>query len=243
MGTTRSTRRPSRFFASSSPQQRKQRKESIGTTRADPARRRSAPHRGATTRPRHSFARSSRDSRRSRTSTPRRLASVLFVSRRDAAHDGARRRSPIRSCRRHTTCTRACCRFSSAHGARDDARESRRARGARGRRCEGGSARRQRARDVEGHAATGRCALGRAGARRCAACCAIIINLRPRWRDSSRCSTRCASRPHPNLYTYRRTEVVLADVFDRWGQPDSAAAHRALARPGAPLTVTTLAQK
>jgi len=51
------------------------------------------------------------------------------------------------------------------------------------------------------------------------------------------------SKPHPNLYTYRRTEAVLADVFDRWGQPDSAAAHRALARPGAPLTVTTLAQK
>jgi serine/threonine-protein kinase len=51
------------------------------------------------------------------------------------------------------------------------------------------------------------------------------------------------SMPHPNLYTYRRTEAVLADVFDRWGQPDSAAAHRALARPGAPLTVTTLAQK
>jgi hypothetical protein len=48
---------------------------------------------------------------------------------------------------------------------------------------------------------------------------------------------------HPNLYTYRRTEAVLADVFDRWGQPDSAAAHRALARPGAPLAVTTLAQK
>ncbi len=51
------------------------------------------------------------------------------------------------------------------------------------------------------------------------------------------------SKPHPNLYTYRRTEAVLADVFDRWGQPDSATAHRALARPGAPLTVTTLAQK
>jgi eukaryotic-like serine/threonine-protein kinase len=43
------------------------------------------------------------------------------------------------------------------------------------------------------------------------------------------------SAPHPNYYTYRRTEATLADVFDRWGQPDSAAAHRALARPGAPL--------
>ena len=41
--------------------------------------------------------------------------------------------------------------------------------------------------------------------------------------------------PHPNLYTYRRTEGTLADIFDRWGQPDSATAHRALARPGAPL--------
>ena len=51
------------------------------------------------------------------------------------------------------------------------------------------------------------------------------------------------STPHPNLYAYRRTEATLADVFDRWGQPDSAAAHRALARPGAPLEVTTLAQK
>jgi serine/threonine protein kinase len=51
------------------------------------------------------------------------------------------------------------------------------------------------------------------------------------------------SNPHPNLYTYRRTQAALADVFDRWGQPDSAAAHRALARPGAPLTVTRLAQK
>jgi serine/threonine protein kinase len=46
------------------------------------------------------------------------------------------------------------------------------------------------------------------------------------------------SRPHPNLYTYRRTEATLADIFDRWGQPDSAAAHRALARPGAPLTLS-----
>ena len=44
------------------------------------------------------------------------------------------------------------------------------------------------------------------------------------------------SVPHPNFYTYRRTEATLADVFDRWGQPDSAAAHRALARPGAPLS-------
>ena len=43
------------------------------------------------------------------------------------------------------------------------------------------------------------------------------------------------SAPHPIFYTYRRTEATLADVFDRWGQPDSAAAHRALARPGAPL--------
>jgi serine/threonine protein kinase len=41
--------------------------------------------------------------------------------------------------------------------------------------------------------------------------------------------------PHPNFYTYRRTEATLADVFDRWGQPDSAAAHRALARPGSPI--------
>ena len=40
------------------------------------------------------------------------------------------------------------------------------------------------------------------------------------------------SRPHPNLYVYRRTEAVLADVYDRWGQPDSAAAHRALSQPG-----------
>jgi hypothetical protein len=43
------------------------------------------------------------------------------------------------------------------------------------------------------------------------------------------------SMPHPNFYTYRRTEATLADVFDRWGQPDSAAVHRALSRPGAPL--------
>jgi tetratricopeptide (TPR) repeat protein len=51
------------------------------------------------------------------------------------------------------------------------------------------------------------------------------------------------SMPHPNLYAYRRTEATLADVYDRWGQPDSAAAHRALARAGAPLAVTTLAKK
>jgi len=44
------------------------------------------------------------------------------------------------------------------------------------------------------------------------------------------------STSHPNFYTYRRTEATLADVFDRWGQPDSAAAYRALARAGAPLT-------
>jgi serine/threonine protein kinase len=50
------------------------------------------------------------------------------------------------------------------------------------------------------------------------------------------------SKPHPNLYTYRRTEATLADVFDRWGQPDSAAAHRALSRPGAPLNIA-LVQK
>jgi serine/threonine protein kinase len=50
------------------------------------------------------------------------------------------------------------------------------------------------------------------------------------------------SKPHPNLYTYRRTEATLADVFDRWGQPDSAAAHRALSRPGAPLRIA-LARK
>ena len=43
------------------------------------------------------------------------------------------------------------------------------------------------------------------------------------------------SMPHPNFYAYRRTEATLADVFDRWGEPDSAAAHRALSRPGAPL--------
>ncbi|MBK5189715.1 MAG: hypothetical protein JJD97_15845, partial [Gemmatimonadaceae bacterium] len=43
--------------------------------------------------------------------------------------------------------------------------------------------------------------------------------------------------PHPNLFAYRSTEATLADVYDRWGQADSAAAHRALARPGAPLTV------
>ena len=43
------------------------------------------------------------------------------------------------------------------------------------------------------------------------------------------------SMPHPSYYTYRHTEATLADVFDRSGQPDSAAAHRALSRPGAPL--------
>jgi serine/threonine protein kinase len=47
------------------------------------------------------------------------------------------------------------------------------------------------------------------------------------------------SRPHPNLYAYRRTEATLADVYDRWGQPDSAAAHRALSRPGTPLTLAS----
>ena len=45
------------------------------------------------------------------------------------------------------------------------------------------------------------------------------------------------NKAHPNLYTYRRTEMTLADVYDRWGQADSAAAHRALSRPGAPLRV------
>ena len=45
------------------------------------------------------------------------------------------------------------------------------------------------------------------------------------------------STRHPNYYTYRRTEATLADVFDRWGQPDSAAAYRALSRPGAPLSM------
>jgi hypothetical protein len=50
------------------------------------------------------------------------------------------------------------------------------------------------------------------------------------------------SKPHPNLYTYRRTEATLADVFDRWGEADSAAAHRALSRPGAPLRIA-LAQR
>jgi len=49
------------------------------------------------------------------------------------------------------------------------------------------------------------------------------------------------SRPHPNLYAYRRTEATLADVYDRWGQADSAAVHRALARPGAPLVVAPIA--
>jgi hypothetical protein len=44
------------------------------------------------------------------------------------------------------------------------------------------------------------------------------------------------SMPHPNYYTYRRTEATLADVFDRWGQPDSAAMHLALSRPGAALS-------
>jgi serine/threonine protein kinase len=43
------------------------------------------------------------------------------------------------------------------------------------------------------------------------------------------------SKLHPDLYTYRRTEATLADVFDRWGEADSSAAHRALSRPGAPL--------
>ena len=51
------------------------------------------------------------------------------------------------------------------------------------------------------------------------------------------------SKPHANLYAYRRTEATLADVFDRWGQPDSAAAHRARARPGTPIALTTLAGK
>jgi serine/threonine-protein kinase len=51
------------------------------------------------------------------------------------------------------------------------------------------------------------------------------------------------ANPHPNLYTYRRTQVALADIFDRWGQPDSAAAHRALARPGTPITVATTGSK
>ncbi len=50
------------------------------------------------------------------------------------------------------------------------------------------------------------------------------------------------SAPHVNLFVYRRTEATLADVFDRWGQADSAAAHRALTRAGAPLTVGTAAR-
>lgn len=41
--------------------------------------------------------------------------------------------------------------------------------------------------------------------------------------------------PHPNFYAYRRTESTLADVYDRWGLADSAATHRALARPGGPF--------
>jgi hypothetical protein len=40
---------------------------------------------------------------------------------------------------------------------------------------------------------------------------------------------------HPNYYTYRRTESALADVYDRWGYADSAATHRAMARPGGPF--------
>jgi len=41
--------------------------------------------------------------------------------------------------------------------------------------------------------------------------------------------------PHPNFYTYRRTESTLADVYDRAGQADSAATHRTMARPGGPF--------
>jgi serine/threonine protein kinase/Tfp pilus assembly protein PilF len=43
------------------------------------------------------------------------------------------------------------------------------------------------------------------------------------------------SSPHPNYYAYRRTESTLADVYDRWGLADSAATHRAMARPGGPF--------
>ena len=49
------------------------------------------------------------------------------------------------------------------------------------------------------------------------------------------------TRPYPNLYMYRRTEATLADVYDRWGQAESAAVHRARARPGAPLNSAPLA--
>jgi serine/threonine-protein kinase len=41
--------------------------------------------------------------------------------------------------------------------------------------------------------------------------------------------------PHPNFYAYRRTESTLADLYDRWGQADSAATHRTMARPGGPF--------
>jgi mevalonate pyrophosphate decarboxylase len=43
------------------------------------------------------------------------------------------------------------------------------------------------------------------------------------------------SNPHPNFFAYRRTESALADVYDRWGLADSAATHRAMARPGGPF--------
>lgn len=41
--------------------------------------------------------------------------------------------------------------------------------------------------------------------------------------------------PHPNFYAYRRTESALADIYDGWGLADSAATHRAMARPGGPF--------
>ncbi|MGH7620874.1 MAG: hypothetical protein ACREMU_00905, partial [Gemmatimonadaceae bacterium] len=51
------------------------------------------------------------------------------------------------------------------------------------------------------------------------------------------------SSPHPNFYTYRRTESTLADVYDRWGLADSAATHRTMARPGGPFESAYLAKK
>ena len=105
----------------------------------------------------------------------------------------------------------------------------------------GGTTCRQRTRNVEGNFADRRMLGGLRSRASTRCCCAIDISPRPRWRGSSRRSTRCdRRRTRISTRTVAR-EAVLADVFDRWGQPDSAAAHRALARPGAPLTVTRLA--
>jgi len=49
--------------------------------------------------------------------------------------------------------------------------------------------------------------------------------------------------PHPNFYTYRRTESTLADVYDRAGQADSAATHRTMARPGGPFESAFIAKE